>query len=113
MRVFFSHAKTKSYGVAIVLCGSKTIQQSNEISDKSLRFLLVEVTINDTVFVLINICSVNTELKLLQTLSDLVSILDKVNDIQNKNIVFGGDFNVILTFNTIHFLQITHLFRFL
>ena len=113
MRVFFSHAKTKSYGVAIVLCGSKTIQQSNEISDISLRFLLVEVTINDTVFVLINICSVNTELKLLQTLSDLVSILDKVNDIQNKNIVFGGDFKVILTFNAIHFLQITHLCRFL
>ena len=28
-------------------------------------------------------------------MSDLVSILDKVKDIQNKNIVLGGDFNVI------------------
>ena len=29
------------------------------------------------------------------TLSDLACILDKVKDIQNKNIVLGGDFNVI------------------
>ena len=54
---------------------------------------LVEETID--VFVLINIYNTNTELEQLETLSGFVSILDKVKDIQNKTIVFEGDFNVI------------------
>ena len=49
---------------------------------------------HDTVFVLINIYNANTESEQLETLSDLVSILDKVKDIQSKNIILGGDFNV-------------------
>ena len=43
----------------------------------------------------LNIYNANTELEQLETLSYLVSILDKVKYIQNKNIVLGGDFNVI------------------
>ena len=93
--LFFSHGKTNLCGVAIGFYGSKTIEQINKISDKSGRILLVEATITDTVFVLINIYNGNTESEHLQTLSDLVSIIDKVEDIQSKNIVLGGDFNVI------------------
>ena len=93
--LFFSHGKTNSCGVAIGFYGSKTIEQINKISDKSGRILLVEATIDDTVFVLINIYNANTEFEQLESLSDLVSIIDKVKDIQSKNIVLGGDFNVI------------------
>ena len=93
--LFFSHGKTNSCGVAIGFYGSKTIEQINKISDKSGRILLVEATVDDTVFVLINIYNANTESEQLETLLDLVSIIDKVKDIQSKNIVLGGDFNVI------------------
>ena len=93
--LFFSHGKTNSCGVAIGFYGSKTIEQINKISDKSGRVLLVEATVDDTVFVLINIYNTNTESEQLETLLDLVSIIDKVKDIQSKNIVLGGDFNVI------------------
>ena len=93
--LFFSHGKANSCGVAMGFCGSKTIQQINKISDKSGRILLFEATVDDTVFVLINIYNANTESEQLQTLLDLVSIIDKVKDIQSKNIVLGGDFNVI------------------
>ena len=41
------------------------------------------MTINDKIFVLINIYNINTEFEQTDTLSDLVSILDKVKDIQN------------------------------
>ena len=71
------------------------MKQTNKKSDKSGRILLVEATIDDTVFVLINIYNANTEFEQLESLSDLVSIIDKVKDIQSKNIVLGGDFNVI------------------
>ena len=47
------------------------------------------------VFVKINVYNVNTESEQLETLSDLASILDKIKDIQSKNIVLAGDFNVI------------------
>ena len=93
--LFFSHGKTNSCGVAIGFYGSKTIEQRNKISDKSGRILLVEATVDDTIFVLINIYNANTESEQLETLLDLVSIIDKVKDIQSENIVLGGDFNVI------------------
>ena len=92
---FFSHGKTNPCGVAIGLYGSKTIEQTNKISDKSENILLVEETIDDAVFVVIKIYNANTELGQLETPSDLVSILDKVKDIRSINIVFPGDFNGI------------------
>ena len=57
--------------------GSKKIEQTNKISDNSGRILLVETTIDDALFVPINIYNVNTDLKQLETLSDLASILDQ------------------------------------
>ena len=83
--LFFSHGKTNSCWVTISFYGSKTIEQANKISDKSGRILLGEVTLNDKLFLLINIYTANTELKQIETLSDLESNLDKVKDIQNKN----------------------------
>ena len=50
-------------------------------------------------FVLINIYKTNTEFEQLETLSDLVIIIDKVKDIQSKNVGLGGDFNVIFDRN--------------
>ena len=85
--LFFSHGKTNSCGVAIILYGSQTIEQMNKISDKSGRILLAEATIDDTVFLLINIYNTNTESEQLESLSDLVSIINKVKDIQSKNII--------------------------
>ena len=71
------------------------MKQTNKKSDKSGRILLVEATIDDTVFVLINIYNANTEFEQLESLSDLVRIIDKVKDIQSRNIVLGGDINVV------------------
>ena len=66
------------------------------VPDKSGKILSVKATIDDTVLVLINIYNANTEPEQLDPLSNLVSIIiDKVKYIQSKNIVLGGDFNVM------------------
>ena len=65
------------------------------MSDKSRRIVLVEATVDNMVFILINISNTNIESEKLETLSDLVHILDKVKDMRNKNIVLGGDLKVI------------------
>ena len=69
--LFFSLGKTNSCRIAIGFYWSKTIEQTNKISDKSGKILLVEATIDDAVFVLINIYNTNTELEPLETLSDV------------------------------------------
>ena len=64
------------------------MEKTNKISDKSGRILLVEATIDDMVFPLINIYNSNTKLEQLESFLDLVSVLDKVKNIQNKNVAF-------------------------
>ena len=91
-QLFFSHGKTNSCGVAIGFVGTK----HNIRRDNLGRILVIEVKIDDSVFVLINIYNANTESEQLHTLNDLVNILETIEDIQNKSVVLGGDFNVIL-----------------
>ena len=58
--------------------------------------MIIEVKIDDSVFRLINIYNANTESEQLHTLNDLINILETLEGIQNKSVVLGGDFNVIL-----------------
>ena len=58
--------------------------------------MVIEVKIDDYVFVLINIYNANTEPEQLNTLNNLLNILETFEDVQNKDIVLGGDFNVNL-----------------
>ena len=65
--------------------------------------MLLEINIDDRLFVLINIYNANNELDQFKTLTNLSEILDCVNHIQNKDIFFGGDFNII--FDSFHDAQ--------
>ena len=61
------------------------------------RILVIEVKLDDPVFVLINIYNANTEPDQLHTLNDLLTIFETFHEnIQDQNFVLGGDFNVIL-----------------
>ena len=95
-QLFFSHGKTNSCGVAIGFVGTKALNILNIKRDNLGRILVIEVKIDDSVFVLINIYDANTESEQLHTLNDLINILETFEDIQNKSFVLGGDFNVIL-----------------
>ena len=67
----------------------------NKKCDNYGQILLLEINIDNRLFVLINIYKANDKLDQLKTLTDLSKIVDCVNDIQNKNIIFGSDFNII------------------
>ena len=94
-QLFFSHGKTNSCGVAIGFVGTKALNILNTKRDDLGRILAIEVKIDDSVFVLINIYNANTESEQLLTLNDLINILETFEDIQEKSVVLGGDFNVI------------------
>ena len=96
-QLFFSDGKTNSCGVAIGFVGKRALNILNIKRDNLGRILVIEVKIDDSVFVLINIYNANTESEQLHTLNDLINILETFEDIQNKSVVLVGDFNVILS----------------
>ena len=95
-QLFFSHGKTNSRGVTIGFVGTNVLNILNIKRDNLGHILIIEVKIDDSVFMLINIYNANTEPEQLHTLDDLINILETFEDIQNKRVVLGGDLKVIL-----------------
>ena len=93
-KLFFSHGKTNSCGALIGYYGTKKIEVINEKCDNSGRILLLEINIYDRLFELKKIYNANNELDQVKALTNLGEILNCVGDIQNKNIIFGGYFNI-------------------
>ena len=59
-QLFFSHGKTNSCGVAIGFVGKRSLNILNIKRDNLGRILVIEVTIDDSVFKLISIYNANT-----------------------------------------------------
>ena len=93
--LFFSHRNSNSCGVAIGYCGTEAFKMVNTEYEKDGRILILDVELNGTNFLLINFYSSNTESEQLSTFSTLQKLLEKFDNYNQKNIVFGGDFNLI------------------
>ena len=89
---FFSHGKTDSCGVLIGYYETKQLEIINKKFDTSGRILLLEISIDDSHFVMRNIYNANNEPEHLKTLSGIGEICDCVCDIQNKTIIFESFF---------------------
>ena len=66
----------------------------NKYNDKSRCVLIIEVKAENEILLLINLYNANAENGQLSTLSDLSNILEDIDDINNKSIAFGGDYNL-------------------
>ena len=65
---FFSHGKSNSSGVFIAFFGSKSVTITKEISDNNGCKLVLQVKIDDKIYLLVNLYNSNTELDQLETL---------------------------------------------
>ena len=65
----------------------------NQINDVNGRILILDVKVGDEIFVFANIYNPNKEAEQLLTLSEFSNFLNKIDDIKNKKIILGGDFN--------------------
>ena len=61
--------------------------------DKNGRILILDVKVDETNFVLVNIYNPNTETEQVATLHDLDKMLETIKDLYDKHIVLAGDFN--------------------
>ena len=59
--VFFSHGKSNSCGVLIAYFGTGTFIVKKQQTDKEDRFLILDVSVNDSEYILTNLYNANTE----------------------------------------------------
>ena len=92
--LFFPHGKTNSCGVLVGICGDINYSVKKKLSDSSGRILVLDVTINGTDYLLINLYKRSTETEQSNILESLSKISKDFQDITEKNIIFAGDFNL-------------------
>ena len=74
-QVFFSHGKTNSCGVLIAYLGTETFFVNKQETDKEGRILILDVSINDSEYILINLYNANTEQ--IDVLNNMFVLLEK------------------------------------
>ena len=97
-KIFYSHGRTNSCGVAIAFLGSKSLEVVETKNDYQGRILILDIKICDKELLLVNLYNVNTEKEQLDNLTSLFEMLNSIPNTLNKNVVLGSDFN--LFFNT-------------
>ena len=91
VQFFFSQEKSNSCGVLIAYFGTGTFTVKNEQSDKEGRIFIVDVSINDSEYIMINLYE---QIDVLSSLSKLLEYFD-IN--LTKQLVIAGDFDLFLT----------------
>ena len=81
--------------MAIGYCETEAFKVVNTACDKNGRILIFDAELNGTKFLLINFYNSNTESEQLSTFSTLQKLLEKFDNYNKKNIIFGGDFDLI------------------
>ena len=92
---FLLHGKRNSCGILTFYIGTDNFAVNNQKTDDG-RTLILDVTINDANFVLINLYNANTETEQVSVLNNLSSLLEKFDVTLEKNLIFAGDFNLFL-----------------
>ena len=63
-------------------------------TEKEDRILILDVSINDSEYILINLCNANTENEQIDVLSSLLKLLEEFDISLTKQLVMAGDFNL-------------------
>ena len=88
-QMFFSHGKSNSCGVLISYFGPYKLSIKKQLRDNDGRILILDLTIDDQSFILINYYNPNTEAQQLEKLEELGNLLSTLNISLNNNIIFG------------------------
>ena len=95
-QIHYSHCTSNSCGVLIAFFGSITYTIRKKASDKHGQILILEVLIDDTEFILINLYKANTENDQRTNFLELKILLENFDLTESKLIIFAGYFNLFL-----------------
>ena len=94
VQYFFSHGKSNSYGVLIAYFGTGAFIVEKQQTDKEGHILILDNSINDSEYILINLDNANTENEQIDVLSSLFRLLGEFHVSPTKQLVMAGDFNL-------------------
>ena len=81
--------------MAIRHFGAEDFKVVNTAYYKNGRILILDAELDGTNLLLINFYNSNKESEQLSTFSNLQKLLEKFDNYNKENVVFGGDFNLI------------------
>ena len=92
-KVFFSQGKTNSCGVLTAYLRTEkfTVKKQTDIDG---CILILDVSINDSEYILINLYNTNTEKEQIEVLSNLFALFKTFDIDPNKHLFMPGDFNL-------------------
>ena len=64
-------------------------------TDKEDRILNIDVSVNNAEYIIINLCNANTEKEQINVFSNMFALLKKFDTNPKKQIIMGGDFNLL------------------
>ena len=91
--IYFNSANSSSKGVAIGFCGNLNHSVNKVYSDEIGKILIIEIKINNEIFILINIYNENCEKDQVNLLKILENQLNMFENANSSNIILAGDFN--------------------
>ena len=93
-QVFFWHGTSNSRGALIAYLGSKSFIVKNKRNDDAGRILILDISIDDTDCILVNIYDANTDTEQIKVLNDLHLFLYMLDIHQNSLVILAADFNI-------------------
>ena len=93
-QLYFSHGKTNSCGVLIAFYGNLNVVVKNQFNDGYGRILILEVTIDDADYLLVNVYNANREQEQLKILQNLSVMLENFDSFCSNNVIIADDFNL-------------------
>ena len=89
-KVFFYHGKTNSCGVLIAYFGTEKFTVKKQQTDHNGCILILDASINDSEYILINLYNDNTEKEQIEVLSNLFALLKTFSIDPNKHVIKAG-----------------------
>ena len=74
--------------------GKKPFFSKKKETDKEGHVLILDVSINDSEYILINLFNANTEKEQIDVLNNMFELLEKFDKIQKNQLIMTGDFNL-------------------
>lgn len=93
--IVFSHGASNSKGCLIMINKNFDCNIVAVKTDFKGRFIILQLEIQDTLFVLINVYLPNTEKEQLVFYHDLSKVMHKHQITSERNIIMGGDWNIV------------------
>ena len=94
--MLFAHSTNHSRGVLILFNSELQFEIKNQHIDTEGRYILVEATIQDSPFLLVNLCAPTKSREQCKFFEDIKSALDELEVNPDCEIIIGGNFNTHL-----------------